>query len=188
MRRAIFLDRDGVINKVILKDGRPFSPRSIAELELSDDIERFLARCRQFGFINIVITNQPDIARGLISWDVVEAMHQFIRKNLPVDDIFVCPHDDIDNCNCRKPKHGMLLEAAEKWDIDLASSFLIGDQWKDMEAGRNAGCTTILLQCPYNNQVQANFRARNLISALRIIERQEQKVLQKLWTATSVDT
>jgi D-glycero-D-manno-heptose 1,7-bisphosphate phosphatase len=87
MRRAIFLDRDGVINKVISKNGRPFSPRSIADFELSEDIEEFLARSRQLGFVNIVITNQPDIARGLMSWDTLEAMHQFIKKNLSIDDI-----------------------------------------------------------------------------------------------------
>jgi D-glycero-D-manno-heptose 1,7-bisphosphate phosphatase len=184
MRKAIFLDRDGVINKVILKDDRPFSPRSIAEFELSDDIEQFLARSRQVGFMNIVITNQPDIARGLISWDVVEAMHLFIKKNLPVDDIFVCPHDDMDNCNCRKPKHGMLLEAAEKWDIDLTNSFLIGDQWKDMEAGKSAGCITILLEFSYNRGLQSDFIVKDLRTALKIIKPGEQEALKEAWTAT----
>jgi D-glycero-D-manno-heptose 1,7-bisphosphate phosphatase len=175
MKRAIFLDRDGVINKVIFKDGRVLSPRSIAEFDLSDDIEEFLATSRQFGFVNIVITNQPDIARGLISWDAVEAMHQFIKKSLPVDDIFVCPHDDTDNCNCRKPKHGMLLEAAAKWNIDLASSFLIGDQLKDIDAGNEAGCTTILIDYPYNAAAKADFRVSHLSSAVELILRNEDK-------------
>lgn len=184
MRQAIFLDRDGVINKVILKDGRCFSPRNIAEFELSDDIGEFLARSRQFGFVNIVITNQPDIARGLMSWDVLEAMHQFIKDNLPIDDVFICPHDDIDNCDCRKPKPGMLFQAAQKWNIDLANSFLIGDQWKDMEAGRNAGCITILLEYPYNKKVRSNFRVKDLRSAANIITWEKQRALEKPWMVT----
>jgi D-glycero-D-manno-heptose 1,7-bisphosphate phosphatase len=99
MKRAIFLDRDGVINQVVLRDGKPFSPRTVKEFALCDGIGSFLAQSRKAGFLNIVITNQPDIARGLMDSKVLEAMHDSIKKHLSVDDILVCPHDDRDNCH-----------------------------------------------------------------------------------------
>lgn len=169
MKKAIFLDRDGVINRVILKGDKPFSPRRFGEFGFLDGIKEVLGKFKEVGFINIIITNQPDIARGLIEPEISEKMHKVIRENLPIDDIFVCPHDDIDQCPCRKPEPGMLLEAAKKWDIDLKSSFLIGDQWKDIEAGKSAGCVTILISCPYNKRANPDFRVNNLSSAAEII-------------------
>ncbi len=168
MRKAIFFDRDGVINKVILKDGKPFSPRKFEEFKLLDGIREVLERFKAEGFLNIVITNQPDVARGMMDWETVEKIHKFIEENLPIDDIFVCPHDDIDNCHCRKPKPGMLLEAAKKWHINLKESFMIGDSWKDIEAGRAAGCATILLNNLYNKKVEADFRVRDIDLAMKI--------------------
>ena len=169
MSRAVFLDRDGVINRVILRDGKPFSPRTLKEFVFHEGIEEFLAESRKAGFLNIVFTNQPDIARGLADSNVVQSMHDSIRKSLPVDDIFLCPHDDKDNCRCRKPKPGMLIDAAEKWNIDLDASFVIGDQSRDVEAGKKAGCFTVLLDCPYNKNVECDHRTPNLRSALEII-------------------
>jgi len=169
MRKAIFLDRDGVINKVILKDGKPFSPRKFEEFKLLDGIKKVLEGLKTEGFLNIVTTNQPDVARGIVEWETVEKMHKFIKENLPVDDIFVCPHDDDDNCQCRKPKPGMLLEASRKWDIDLKSSFIIGDSWKDIQAGKAAGCATVLLDNSYNKEVEADFRASDIDLAMKII-------------------
>jgi D-glycero-D-manno-heptose 1,7-bisphosphate phosphatase len=169
MNRAVFLDRDGVVNKVILKEGKPCSPRTIKELVLNDGIAYFLTQSRKAGFLNIVFTNQPDIARGLMDSKNLQVMHDFLRKNLAIDDIYLCPHDDADNCLCRKPKPGMLIEAAQKWDIDLDGSFIIGDQWKDAQAGKSAGCTTILLDFPYNKKVECDFRLTNLRSALEFI-------------------
>jgi D-glycero-D-manno-heptose 1,7-bisphosphate phosphatase len=175
MNRAVFLDRDGVINKVILRNGKPFSPRKIEDFELCDGIKEFLLVSKNEGFLNIAITNQPDIARKLVEWDTLNAMHKIIIENLDVNDIFVCPHDSSDNCLCRKPKAGMLFNAAEKWNIDLPSSFLIGDQWKDMEAGKNAGCITILLECIYNKEANSDFRVKNLQSAIEIITNKRRK-------------
>jgi D-sedoheptulose 7-phosphate isomerase len=177
MNRAVFLDRDGVINRVILKEGKPFSPRSLAEFVLCDDIGSFLAESRKAGFINIVITNQPDIARGIMDSKVLELMHDFLKRHLPIDHVLVCPHDDRDNCRCRKPKPGMLTDAAEKWDIDLGGSFVIGDQRKDIQAGRNAGCVTILLDCPYNKNVECDHRAADLRSAYAIITRSKEELV-----------
>lgn len=165
MKQAIFLDRDGVINSTIIKEGKPFSPRKFEDFKLVDGVKDILERFKAREWLNIIVTNQPDIARGLMKKEELQKMHNLIRENLPVDDIFICPHDDADNCNCRKPKPGMLLEAAKKWDIDLNESFMIGDSWKDIEAGRNAGCTTLLIDSPYNKQIDSDLRA-NELSAL----------------------
>lgn len=170
MNRAIFLDRDGVINRVILKDGKPFSPRAMEEFVFCEGIKEFLTESRKAGFLNIVFTNQPDIARGLVDSNAVEKMHDFVKQHLPVDDVLLCLHDDADNCRCRKPKPGMLTGAAEKWNIDLNASFVIGDQWKDVEAGKKAGCITILLDCFYNKNVECDYRLSGLRSALNIIK------------------
>ena len=169
MRRAVFLDRDGVINQVLLKDGKPFSPREVSQLKILDNVSDFLMLSNRIGFVNIVVTNQPDIARGVLGRKTLDDMNSLLKKELAIDDIFVCPHDDSDNCCCRKPKPGMLLAAAEKWDIDLENSFLIGDQWKDIQAGKAAGCTTILLDYPYNQEVQADIRISNMKVAFSVI-------------------
>jgi D-sedoheptulose 7-phosphate isomerase len=169
MRRAVFLDRDGVINRVILKDGKPFSPKTVKELVLNAGIADFLAKTKKAGFLNIVFTNQPDIARGLMDSKNLQAMHDFLLKNLAIDDIYLCPHDDADNCLCRKPKPGMLIEAARKWEIDLNGSFVVGDQRKDAQAGKNAGCITILLDFSYNKNVECDYRSADLQSALAFI-------------------
>jgi len=169
MRRAVFLDRDGVVNRVILKNGKPFSPRKIEEFVFCDGIADFLIESRKAGFLNIIFTNQPDIARGLIDSQTLDSINDLIKKNLVVDDILICPHDDADNCACRKPKPGMLNNAARKWKIDLDGSFVIGDQWKDTQAGKAVGCTTILLDCPYNKNVECDHRVTDLRSAQEII-------------------
>ena len=169
MRRAVFLDRDGIINRIVLRDGKPCSPRSVSEFEVLDGVSNALASLRRAGFLNIVITNQPDISRGLMDVQELESMHNCLRETLPVDDILVCPHDDRDGCPCRKPKPGMLLAAAKKWGVDLGSSFVIGDQWKDVAAGRGAGCTTILVDYPHNRDTQADYRAGSLAEAVEYI-------------------
>jgi len=173
MNRAVFFDRDGVINNVLFRDGRPASPRSFEEFELSEGIRPAIARLRAAGFLNIVVTNQPDIARNLMLEEHLNRMHRFIKSRLAVDDIIVCCHDDGDDCRCRKPKPGMLLEAAEKWRIDLNKSFIIGDGWKDIEAGRAAGCCTILLQSRYNRQANPDYRVDSLNSAVKMVLNKE---------------
>ena len=171
MQRAIFLDRDGVINKVIFRkdNNKPESPRSFEEFELFEGTEDFLKRLKKEGFLTIIVTNQPDIARGLTSRKTLNKMHNFIKDNLSIDDIFVCPHDGDNSCQCRKPKLGMLLQAAKKWDIDLKNSFFIGDTWRDVGTGENAGCTTILIDYPYNKKIKSDFRVNDLKWAGKII-------------------
>lgn len=169
MRRAVFLDRDGVINKVIMKDGRPFSPRSVKEFEFNEDVNEVLTEFREKGFLNIIFTNQPDISRQLMKRATLEKMHSLILNVLPVDDIFVCPHDNSDSCECRKPKPGLLFEAAEKWDVDLEKSYVIGDQYKDVDAGKAAGCTTIIIDYPYNKDASPDYRVETLKSVASIL-------------------
>jgi D-glycero-D-manno-heptose 1,7-bisphosphate phosphatase len=171
MRHAIFLDRDGVINKALIKNGLPFSPRTINDFEILPGVEKALNLFHDLGFLNIVATNQPDIARCLMSEQILNEMHDLIRLNLVVDDIFVCPHDDSENCSCRKPKPGMILDAAAKWGIDLTNSYFIGDTWKDIHAGRAAGCATVLLECPYNEGLESDYRVASLFDIIDIIKK-----------------
>lgn len=150
VNRAVFLDRDGVINRVILRNGRPYSPSSLQEFEFLPGVDEAIHALRLSGYRVIVVTNQPDVAKGLQRREVVEAMHEKMLRTFPIDEIKVCYHEDRDACQCRKPKPGMLLEAAEKWSLALGISFMIGDRWCDMEAGRAVGCKTILVGDGYN--------------------------------------
>jgi D-glycero-D-manno-heptose 1,7-bisphosphate phosphatase len=145
MRRAVFLDRDGVLNRLVRRDGKPFVPSSISEVEILPGVPEALARLRDAGFLLIVTTNQPDVARGHVTRESVEAIHDFLRKRLPLDDICVCFHVDEDRCACRKPQPGMLFTAAVARDIQLPRSFMVGDRWRDIGAGKAAGCTTVLV-------------------------------------------
>jgi len=144
-RRCVFLDRDGVINASVERDGRLVAPTSLADFHIFPDVNAAIRRLRHGGFLVIVVTNQPDVATGLVKQETVEAMHSILRDCLAVDDIRVCYHVDRDECTCRKPKPGMLLDAARCHDIDLANSYLVGDRWRDILAGDAAGCFTILV-------------------------------------------
>jgi D-glycero-D-manno-heptose 1,7-bisphosphate phosphatase len=148
--RAVFIDRDGVITRAIVRDGRPFAPASDEDLELLPGVATALERLRSAGFHLVVVTNQPDVARGTLRPDVLERMHERLRSLLPLDDIRTCPHDDADGCVCRKPKPGLLEEAASAAGISLHDSFMVGDRWRDVEAGRRAGCTTIFVDYGYD--------------------------------------
>ena len=167
--RAVFLDRDGVVNKVVFRDNRPGSARSLEEFVFNDGIRQATRKLKDYGFRIIVVSNQPDLARGEIKKGILDIMTQKMRWEIPIDDVFICPHDDIHQCSCRKPKPGMLFEAASRWKVDLSSSFLIGDTWKDIEAGKAAGCKVILLDAPYNQDVQCDFRAKSLSEAVNLI-------------------
>ena len=148
-RRAVFLDRDGVINRAIVRDGKPYPPSSLAELEILPGVPDALAQLRAAGFRLIVVTNQPDVARGMQTRLEVEAVHSMLQFYLPLDEFRVCYHDNADRCGCRKPEPGMLLEAAREASLDLSASFLIGDRWRDIEAGQRAGCAALFIDYHY---------------------------------------
>lgn len=146
---AIFLDRDGIINRAIIRDGKPYPPSRLDELEIIPGSVPSLSRLADFGYVLIGVTNQPDVARGTQSREIVESFNSMIRTKLPVREIFVCYHDDSDNCNCRKPRPGLILQAMEKYGLDISRSWMIGDRWKDIAAGQAVGLKTIFVDYHY---------------------------------------
>jgi D-glycero-D-manno-heptose 1,7-bisphosphate phosphatase len=176
VRRAVFLDRDGVINANLERDGRPVAPRTLAEFRLLPGVEDAVRRLKQHGYLVIVITNQPDVANGLTERATVDAMHDVMRTRLAIDDIRICFHNDAAGCDCRKPKPGLILAAAAEYGIDLAQSYMVGDRWRDVAAGRAAGCFTIFVDYSYA-QDGPNFPdivVKSLPEAAAIILRLEQ--------------
>jgi D-glycero-D-manno-heptose 1,7-bisphosphate phosphatase len=153
MERAVFLDRDGVINRAVIRDRKPYPPASLAALEILPGVSAGIDRLKTCGFVIIVVTNQPDVATGVQKLSVVKDMHESLRVNLGIDDIFVCYHVSADDCGCRKPKPGMLVAAAEKHDIDLTRSFLVGDRWRDIDAGNEVGCRTYFIDYDYEESL-----------------------------------
>ena len=147
--RAVFLDRDGVLNPAVIRGGKPYPPPSAAALEISPDAPAALAALKRAGFRLYVVTNQPDVARGAATRAAVEAIHRALGEALPLDGFYVCYHDDGDRCECRKPKPGLLVAAAAEHGISLGASYLIGDLWRDIEAGQRAGCRTVWLDSGY---------------------------------------
>lgn len=171
-RRAIFLDRDGVLNLAVVDNGIPYPPADVGALQITPGANEALWRLKRLGFLLICVTNQPDIARGTRTWENVREMNEAVRTALPLDDLFCCPHDNADNCACRKPKPGMLLNAAKKWGIELAKSWMIGDRAGDMAAGRAAGCRTIFLDAGYaesNPASAADITCANLTQVVETI-------------------
>lgn len=147
-RRAVFLDRDGVVLKLLRSGPIPRPPRSLQEVEVVEGAEAALERLRTAGFVTLVVTNQPDIARGEVDERSVQDIHDMLRSGLPIDAVYYCPHDNAHQCPCRKPKPGLILRAAEEWGIDLSRSCLIGDRWVDLAAAQAAGIDGILLETP----------------------------------------
>ena len=150
--RAVFLDRDGVINAAVVRDGKPYPPASVDVMEILPGVAEALARLRAAGFLLVVVTNQPDVARGAQTREAVEAIHAELRAQLPLDAIYTCWHDDADACSCRKPAPGLLVTAATDLGIDLTASFMVGDRWKDVEAGLAAGCRTVFVDRDYRER------------------------------------
>ena len=151
-RPAVFFDRDGVLNRAVIRDGRPFPPASVAHLKIVPDAEAALGRLHRAGYVLVCVTNQPDVARGHQRIEEVEAINAAIRRRLPLDDLRVCYHDNLDQCDCRKPAPGMLVASARDHDLDLSASVMVGDRWSDIEAGRRAGCRTILVGAGYGEE------------------------------------
>jgi len=171
MQRAVFLDRDGVINRAIVRDGLPYPPANAAEMEVLPGVSEALAALKARGFTLLVVTNQPDVARGTTLRAAVDEMHRVLAETLPIDRFYACFHDSADGCACRKPRPGMLLDGARDFGIDLARSYMVGDRWRDCSAGHAAGCRTVFIDYGYRERQPDNptFRASSLADAARII-------------------
>jgi D-glycero-D-manno-heptose 1,7-bisphosphate phosphatase len=147
--QAVFLDRDGVLNRAIVLNGVPHPPQTIDDFAVLPGVEDACVSLRQAGFRLIVVTNQPDIARGTQTLENVERLNSELRRRLPLDDLLMCPHDDHHKCACRKPRPGLLVAAARAHEIDLARSIMVGDRDRDIEAGHAAGCRTVFVDGGY---------------------------------------
>jgi D-sedoheptulose 7-phosphate isomerase len=152
VRKAVFLDRDGVLTRAVVRNGKPYPPGTVEELELMPDAADALDRLKREGFLLLVVTNQPDVARGTQKVEAIEDMHRLLQEQLPVDEIFACYHDDADQCDCRKPFPGLLTRAAAKYGVTLSASYMVGDRWRDIDAGAGAGAKTIWIDCQYDER------------------------------------
>ena len=175
-RRAVFLDRDGVINRALEIDGKPYPPTSLAEFEILPEVPAACGRLKSAGFLLIVATNQPDVGRGTLKREMVETIHAHMVAQLPIDRVEVCfhPGQGLSACDCRKPKPGMLLRAAGEFSIDLGRSWMVGDRWRDVDCGHAAGCRTVFIDRGYSEALKQkpDFSAGNLTEAADIILRE----------------
>ena len=171
MRRAVFLDRDGVLNRLVAHNGRAVAPRALAEFALLPGVAAAVTALRRAGLLAVVVTNQPEVARGQLDPMELARMHERLQRAVPVDAIYICPHDDADGCACRKPRPGLLQRASRDWNLSLRASFLVGDTEKDLAAGRAAGCATILIAPAESSSAEAaaDFVVRDLPAAAELL-------------------
>jgi D-glycero-D-manno-heptose 1,7-bisphosphate phosphatase len=165
----VFLDRDGVLVEALVRGGRAYAPVSLREFRITEGAGRQVARLRGAGLVPIVFTNQPEVGLGLISPNTLAQMHERLRAAVPVEDIFVCAHYSQAACECRKPKPGMLRQASAKWGVDLGRSFVVGDRWRDIDAGRAVGSYTVLLERPWSACGSAHTRVADLAAAVDVV-------------------
>jgi len=174
--RAVYLDRDGVLNRAVLLDGKPYPPSSPDKVEILPGVEEALSRLRAAGYRLVVVTNQPDVGRGTVAQAKVEEIHGIISSCLPLDEIYTCFHAGTEACECRKPKPGMILLDRDRYGVDLSRSFMVGDRWRDIDAGGAAGCRTILIDYGYDERMPdhaPDHRCRSLEEAAEWILKQE---------------
>ena len=171
MKRAVFLDRDGVINKAFVIDGVPTPPKSLASVEVLVGVKEAVSLLRESNFVVVIVTNQPDVGRGVVSQKSVTAINSFLEYELGIEHSYTCFHDDLQGCNCRKPKPGLLQNAARDLRLDLQRSFMVGDRWKDIAAGQAAGCNCFFIDYQYaeKSPVLPFMKVSSLIEATRII-------------------
>ncbi|MEY4385792.1 MAG: hypothetical protein RLY20_1075 [Verrucomicrobiota bacterium] len=173
VKRAVFLDRDGVINRALERDGKPYPPTSLAEFEILPGVAEACAKLKHAGFLLVVATNQPDVGRGTLAQSVVDSIHAHMAKVLPIDRVEVCfhPGKGASDCDCRKPKPGMLLRAARELGIDLAQSWMVGDRWRDVDCGHAAGCRTVFIDYSYDEVLRQkpDYKVKNLAEAAEVI-------------------
>ena len=168
MSKAIFFDRDGILNEVVIRAGIVASPRTPDEFLIAREASALVCAAQTSGYLAIVVTNQPDLSRGLMKQEDLDCMHSLLMQAAPLDDIEVAGSGD-NGERRRKPNPGMLFDAAEKHAISLPDSWIIGDSIKDIHAGENAGVKTILLETPYNFQVHGK-ADKNFSSPSQLLE------------------
>lgn len=170
-RPAVFLDRDGVLVATGVHAGKPIAALTLADFAILPQAPGAVAALKAAGYATVVVTNQPEIARGNIDWATMDAMHARLAAAMPIDAVYVCPHDAADRCDCRKPAPGMLRRAAADLDLDLAASYMVGDRWRDVGAGRAAGCTTVLIECGYDEpeHIEPDMTAHDVDEAAALI-------------------
>lgn len=170
-RAAVFLDRDGVINRSVVREGKPYPPASLSEFEFLPGVHEACRLLKESGFLLVIVTNQPDVGRGTQRQAVVEEMHRHICHALPIDRVEVCYDGGDMPSDFIKPAPGMLLRAARELEIDLARSFMVGDRWRDVDCGLAAGCVTIFIDYGYREKLRSepDFRVSNLLEAARLI-------------------
>ncbi len=166
MKVGVFIERDGVLNKVRLERYHQVTPLTAIEFEVNLEITALLKKLKAAGLVLIATTNQSGLSHGQLSRRELDRMHETLRRTLPLDDIFVCPHAEEDRCPCRKPKPGLLIEAKFKWHLDLDRSFVISDKWQDAEAARAAGCTSLILRSPWMGSVHHDFLVPDFSAAV----------------------
>lgn len=152
LKRAVFLDRDGVLIRSFERNGVPHPPASLEEVEVLPGVVDACQEFRAAGWHLICVTNQPDIARGVTDPEFIRATNTKVQSMLGLDDVLVCPHDDADACGCRKPQPGLLTRGAARWDVSLSDSVMVGDRWRDIAAGRHAGCRTVFVDHDYTER------------------------------------
>ncbi len=171
--QAVFLDRDGVINRALERDRKPYPPSNLAEFEILPGVPEALGRLKRAGYLLVVATNQPDVGRGTLPREAVEEIHRHMSRLLPIDRVEVCCHPGgaLSDCQCRKPRPGMLLRAARELGVDLAASWMVGDRWRDIDCGRAAGCRTVFIDYGYAEELRAqpDFRCHSLAEAAEFI-------------------
>ena len=170
--RAVFLDRDGVLNAAIVRDGKPYAPETVQDFRILPGVREACETLRSIGFRTVVVTNQPEVGRGSMTQASVEEMHRKLRELVPIDRIEVCYDPGRGAPSAfRKPAPGMLLRAANELNLDLARSFMIGDRWRDIDSGHAVGCKTILIDYGYDEELSKppHYRAPDLSSAVQII-------------------
>lgn len=173
LRRAVFLDRDGVINRALEREGKPYPPGSLEEFEILPEVFEACSRLKAAGYLLIVATNQPDVGRGTLPRSLVDAIHQSMCQRLPIDRVEVCfhPGKGQSDCECRKPRPGMLLKAAAELGVNLSESWMVGDRWRDIDCGHAAGCRTVFIDRAYVETLKhkPDFRVANLLEAAVVI-------------------
>jgi D-glycero-D-manno-heptose 1,7-bisphosphate phosphatase len=171
MKVAVFIERDGVLNKVRIERQKYVSPLTMEDFQVNRDAVPLLQKLKAEGLLLMVTTNQPGLSRGYQSRRELDRMHELLRATFALDDIFVCPHDETDGCSCRRPKPGLLVEAGFKWRLDLDHCFVISDKWQDAEAARAVNCTSLLLQSPRNGTARRDLILPDLATVVDTLVR-----------------